>query len=88
MQLLERMVRNQREHVVLDVVIHVPVKVSVDAIHVDRSTIQPMVEDILRHPCVLGESIDQAEPGAKEIGKAHKKQRQNAVGCDRERDHE
>jgi hypothetical protein len=82
------MIRNQREHVVLDVVIHVPVKVSVDAIHVDRSTIQPMVEDILRHPCVLGESIDQAEPGAKEIGKAHKEQRQNAVGCDRERDHE
>ena len=64
MQSRQCMVRHQREHVVLDVVIHVPVEIPVDRVHVDRAAIEPVVENVFGQSGVLSKAVDEHQPGA------------------------
>ena len=88
MQLRQRVIRHQREHVVLDVVVHVPVEKPVDRIHVHRAAVEPMIEHVLRQPGMLGDdrkrTISQV---AEEVGQARSEhQRQHAAQVNRERE--
>ena len=47
------MVGHEREHVVLDVVIHVPVDEPADRIHVNRPAVEAVVQNILGQAGVL-----------------------------------
>ncbi len=55
-----------------------------DETHVDRPTVEAVVEDVLGEPGVLGETIDHHKPGAEEIWQSNKEQRQNAANGDRQ----
>ena len=63
----QRVIRHQREHVVLDVVIHVPVDEAADRIHVNSAAIEAMVKNILRQPGVLRGVVDDHEPRAEKL---------------------
>ena len=58
---------HQRKHVVLDVVVHVPIQVAVDRVHVDRAAIEAVVEHVFGEPGMLGIAIDRHQPGTIEI---------------------
>ena len=63
----------------LHVVVHVPVEIAVDRIHVDRPAVEPVIEDVFGQAGVLGEAVDDHEPGAEEIRQADEQERQNAA---------
>src|SRR5579863_5576551 len=67
----QRMVRHQGEHVMFDVIIHVPVKVPVQRIHVDGSGVETMVENVLGQAGVLREAVCNQKPRAEKIGQAN-----------------
>ena len=49
----QRVIRHQRKHVVLDVVVHVPVEIADDRIHVHGAAVEPMIEHVLSQAGVL-----------------------------------
>ena len=55
-------VRDHGEHVVFDVVIHVPVDEPVERSHEDGERVQAMVEDVFAQSGVLSEAIDPLPP--------------------------
>ena len=63
-QLRQSMKWNHREHVVFDVIVHVPVKKAEHRIHHHRAAVPAMVEHILGHARVLRETEVQIEPRA------------------------
>ena len=52
------MERDHREHVVFDVVVHVPVDEAQNWIHVDSAGIQTMIEHVLGKTRVLPQSLE------------------------------
>ena len=78
----QRMVGHQREHVMLHMVVHVPVEIPVDRVHVDRPAVEPVIENIFGQAGMLGQAVDDHEPGAEEIGQADEQQRQDAARAD------
>lgn len=56
------MVRDEREHVVFHVIIHVPVEEAVNEVSVKSPAIEAMVEDIFGEASVLGVAIEGHEP--------------------------
>ena len=86
-QLALAMVGHQWEHVMLYVVVHVPVKEPVDRVHVHRSTVETVIENILRQPGVLGEAIHDKKPRTEEIRETNQEQRKEAACIDRNPDH-
>ena len=81
------MVGHQWEHVMLYVIVHVPVKEPVDRIHVHRSTVETVIENVLRQPGVLGEAIHNKKPRTEEIRETNQEQRKEAACIDRNPDH-
>ena len=79
----ERVIRHQREHVVLYVVIHVPVDVPADWIHINRAAIEPMVQNIFRQPRVLRSVMDDHEPRAKQLRQHEQENRNPTMPNDR-----
>ena len=67
MQLGQRMIRHEREHVVLEMVIHVPVDEAADRVHVNRAAVEAMVQDILSQPGVLRGVVDDHQPCAEKL---------------------
>ena len=65
---------------VLDVVVHVPVQIAVDPVHIDRAAVETVVENILGKAGVLRVAVGDQQPGAEEIGQADEQQRKNAAG--------
>ena len=57
-QLRQRVVGHQREHVMLDVIVHVPVQIPMDRIHVHRPAIETVIEDILGQASMLCKTVD------------------------------
>lgn len=86
MKFWQGVIRNQREHVVLHMVIHVPIKEAVERIHLDRAAVQPVIQDVLRESRVLRKSVNQHQPTAVEVQQPDIHQRQNAVPIDSGRD--
>src|SRR5579863_5044072 len=60
-QLREGMERHHREHMVLYVVVHVPVEEAREPAHVNRATVEAVIEDIFGQTRVLSESIEGPE---------------------------
>src|ERR1017187_440847 len=86
MELRERMVGHQREHVVLKVIVHVPIQVPVYAIHVDRPAVEAVVEDVFCKARMLRQAVDDHEPSSEEVCEAHEEQGKNAAGVNKESD--
>ena len=86
MKFWQGMIRNQGEHVMLDMVVHVPIKEAVHRIHQDRPTIQAVIEDVLGEPGVLGQPVDQHQPRPEEMRQTDEHQRQNTARPDRQCD--
>ena len=84
MQLGKPVVRHHREHVVLDVVVHVPVQEPVDPAHLHRAGVQPVVEHVLAEPGVLGEAVEVEQGGAVQPRPADQHHRQPAPEPDRQ----
>jgi hypothetical protein len=63
----QRMIGHQGKHVVLDVVVHVPVKEAVNRIHVHRPAVETVVQNVLRQTRVLREPVDDHKPRAKQV---------------------
>ena len=80
----QRMVGNQREHVMLHMIVHVPVQVTVHHVHGDRPAIQPVVEHILSQTGMLGQTVNRHQPRTENVGKPDEKKRKNAPGRNRE----
>ena len=53
MQLGQAVVGHHREHVVLNMVVHVPIDEAADRVHQNGAGIQPVVEHIVGQPAVL-----------------------------------
>ena len=85
-QLRQRVIRHERKHVMLDMIIHVPIKKTIDWIHVNRPAIQAMVEDIFREPGVLRVTVNRHQPATPKIRQADEHQWQKAVLPNRERE--
>ena len=66
MQLRQRVIRHQGEHMVLDVVVHVPVQIPVDPAHVHRAAVEPVIEHILGQTRVLRVPVSDQQPGAED----------------------
>ena len=56
--------RHHGEHVVLDVIVHVPIDEPAQRIHVDRAAVEPMVGDVVGKTAVLGQARHDVMPGA------------------------
>ena len=84
MQLGQRVIRHQREHVVLDVVVHVPVQITVDPAHVHRPAVETVIENIFGQTRVLRVTVSDQQPGAEEIGQADQQQGKDAAAPDGE----
>ena len=82
----QRMIGNQREHVVLNVVVHVPVEIAVDQIHVYRPAVETVVEHILCQAGMLRHAVDGHEPSAEYICEPDEHQRENAALINRKSD--
>ena len=65
---------HQWEHVVLYVVVHIPVEIPVDRIHIHRPAIETVIENILSQTSMLGETVDDQQPGAEEVRETHHEQ--------------
>ena len=70
---------NEREHVVLNVVIHVQVEEPIEQVGEKGSRVEAMVEDVFGQAGVLSEPVKRHQPGAKEVGKANEKKRKPAL---------
>ena len=64
-----------REHVVLDVVVHVRVQEPEDGVHVHGAGVEPVVQHVLSEPGVLGEPEEHHQPEAVHAGQADVEQR-------------
>ena len=53
MQPGQRVIRHHREHVVLDVVVHVPVDEAADRVHEHGAAVEPVVGDVVGKPAML-----------------------------------
>ena len=49
---------DQRKHVVFEVVVHVPVEVAVDGVHIDGAAVKAMVKDVFGETSMLGRTIN------------------------------
>ena len=78
----ESVVGNQGKHVVLHVVVHVPVEIPVYPVHVDRPAIEPVVQDVFGQTRMLGQAIDDHEPGTVEVDQPDEEQGEDAPGRD------
>jgi hypothetical protein len=58
----ERVIGNQREHVMLHVVVHIPIQVSMDHVHVNGPAIQAVIQDVFGETRVLGEAVYEHHP--------------------------
>src|SRR5208283_2767740 len=83
----QRVVGNQREHVVLRVVVHVPVQEAVDGVHVHRPAVQAVIKDVLGQARVLREPVDGRQPRAVEVCEADVEEGQDAAGVERQAYH-
>ena len=81
------MVGNERKHVVLHVVIHVPIEESVNRVHVNGPAIEAVIEDIFGEARVLSKTVNNHQPGTEKVRKPDEKQRQKAVCGDGCRNH-
>lgn len=82
----QSMIGNQREHVVFDVVVHVPVEETIDDVGVEGPAVESVIEDVLGHAGVLGESVDKHEPRSKKMREADEHQGEDAGTGDAESD--
>ena len=67
MQTRQRMVGHQWEHVMFDVIVHVPVDEPADRVHMDRAAVEPVIENVFRETGVLGGVVDNHQPGAEKV---------------------
>ena len=74
-QLRKVVVRHQREHVVLEVVVHVPVHEPAERIHEHRAAVQSVIQDVFRQSCMLGRIMDDHEPSPKKMRQDDQKNR-------------
>ena len=81
------MVGDEREHVVFDMVVHVPVKKPVHKMSSESPAVEPVIEDILSKPGVLSEPVDQHQPGAEEMRQADVEEGKEASGEERNRNY-
>ena len=84
MQPGQRVIRHQREHMVLNVVVHVPVQITVDPAHVHRAAVEPVIEHILSQTRVLRVSVSDQQPGAEQIRQPYQQQGKDAAAPDRQ----
>src|SRR5215204_691548 len=63
---------------VFDVIVHVPVDELKDRVEMDRSRVQPMVEDVLRKASMLREVEHEMQPSSIKGREANEHQRKNA----------
>ena len=68
-------IRHHREHVMLDVVVHVPVEESYDGVHVDSAAVEPVVQDILVKSEVLRDRRAPEQGSAVKRGEPHEEER-------------
>lgn len=64
------MVGDEREHVVLNVVVHVPVEKAIERVGQEGSRVETVVEDVLGKAGVLGQSEERHKPGSEEVGQS------------------
>ena len=83
----EVVIRHGREHVVLDVVIHVQVEKAEHRVDVHGSGVQPVVEHVLSQAGVLGDGEEERQPGAIEGWQTNEKERHDRPHRDRGGDH-
>ena len=79
-QLRERGVRDAREDVVFDVVVHVQVQEPEHRVHVDRACAVAVVEHVLAQSGVLGDAEEHDQPLAVDAGPADEQDRQRCPG--------
>src|SRR5579863_7471940 len=60
----QRVIGNEREHVMLDVIVHVPVDEAAERIEIHGAAVQPMVEDVVGKSDMLGEAGENMMPAA------------------------
>ena len=82
----EVVIGHQREHVVFHMVVHLPIQVAVDGVHVDRPAVEPMVEHVFGKARMLGVAVDELQPTAVKGRQADEHQRQDAARVDRKAD--
>ena len=78
-ELRKIVIRNEREHVVLHMVVHVPIQKSMDRIHINSPAVHAVVEHIFSESGVLGEAINRHEPSAEKVWQADVEKRQDAL---------
>ena len=86
-ELRQVVIRHQREHVVLHMVVHVPIQKPVDRIHVNRPAVHAVVEHIFGKTGMLGEAVDRHHPSPKKVWQADVEERQNATEVETRCDH-
>ena len=59
------MVRHQGEHVVLNVVVHIPIQEAIQSIRQEGPRVQTMIEHIFRQSGMLGEAVYKHQPRSK-----------------------
>ena len=86
MQLRQRVIRHHREHVVLDMVVHVPVDEAADRVHQHGARVEPVIDDVVGEPAMLQQPGHHVMPGAVEARQPDQHQRQQRSHGDGERD--
>ncbi len=86
-QLRQVVVRNEREHVVLHMVVHIPIQKAMEDVRMEGPAVETMVEHVLREAGVLREPIHRHQPAAEEVGEADEQQRKEAAQINGEQDH-
>ena len=77
MQFGQPMIWHHREHVMLDVVIHVPINETADPIHINCATVQAVVDDIISKARVLQNARHDTVPSTVKAGQTNDHKRQN-----------
>lgn len=75
MQPGQRVVRHHREHVVLDMVVHIPVQPAHHRVHINGAAVQPVVKHVFGQPAVLQKSGHDHMPATVDAGAADQQQR-------------
>ena len=80
-------IRHHREHVVFEVIVGIPREEGQDRVQQHGAGIEPMVANVVGQAGVLGDRIEDDDPGAKYAREEDEQDRQPALGGDRNHGH-
>ena len=87
-KLRQSVIGHHREHVMFDVVVHVPIKEARHRVHHHGPAVQAVVEHVLVEACMLGRAEHELQPRAVEGRQPHQHGGQDAVRDGASHDHQ